>query len=463
MSKVMGVKMLLSDPRIAIPSMAVPLAVAILIQNLNAMTDILWVSWLGGKAVGGVSLAYPLYASLVGVGNGLAVGVAAAIARYVGMKQQEEATHAAGQSLFLMIAFGILLALILVPILGPLMHVFGDPEAAEEAIAYGFPVFAFGFFIIAGSVMSGILRGEGAARASMIIQVAGALTNIVLDPLFIYGFGMDVAGAGWATVIAGLVSLILGLMCYRGRGMYVSLRLRDMIPSRKYSKEILIVGLPQSAEYVVMSVINIPMNFIIVGVAGADTVGVYTSAWRVAYMVLVPAQAYSGAVVSVCSAEFSSGHPEMIDSAFRFAVRRSMKHTTYLSVVLALLSYPLACIFTAADDLQYLRMNMTLLFLVMAVMLPGMSQVFVGSGFLQALEHSKVAMYSALARNLVMVSGYYLMALIFNSSESIYVYMGAIEIWGGALMAWLAWKYIKKFERDFAESDRIINLSTKGN
>ena len=106
---------------------------------------------------------------------------------------------------------------------------------------------------------------------------------------------------------------------------------------------------------------------------------------------------------------------------------------------------------------------MTLLFLVMAVMLPGMSQVFVGSGFLQALEHSKVAMYSALARNLVMVSGYYLMALIFNSSESIYVYMGAIEIWGGALMAWLAWKYIKKFERDFAESDRIINLSTKGN
>ena len=103
MSSVSGVKMLMSDPRIAIPAMAAPLAVAILIQNVNSMADILWVSWLGGSAVGGLGLAYPVYASICGVGNGLAIGVSAAIARYVGVKERENASKAAGQSLFLSI------------------------------------------------------------------------------------------------------------------------------------------------------------------------------------------------------------------------------------------------------------------------------------------------------------------------------------------------------------------------
>jgi hypothetical protein len=134
-------------------------------------------------------------------------------------------------------------------------------------------------------------------------------------------------------------------------------------------------------------------------------------------------------------------------------VRRSVIHTAYLSIVLALLAYPLAMVFTAADDLQYLRNNMVLLFIVMACMLPAMSQVFVGSGFLQSLKHSQIALYSSLARNIVMVSGYFAMAVIFACSEAIWVIMGLIEIWGGILMGWLAWKFILRFERSCSSGE----------
>ena len=148
MSSVSGVKMLMSDPRVAIPAMAMPLAVAILIQNVNGMADILWVSWLGGNAVGGLGLAYPLYASICGVGNGLAIGVAAAIARYVGVRERENASKAAGQSLFLSIAFAIIILLLCLPTIGPLMDCFGNPAARDEAIAYIMPMVLFGFFIV---------------------------------------------------------------------------------------------------------------------------------------------------------------------------------------------------------------------------------------------------------------------------------------------------------------------------
>ena len=452
MTAVSGVKMLMSDPRVAIPSMALPLAVAILIQNVNGMADLLWVSGLGGSAVGGVGLAYPVYGSIVGVGNGLAVGVAAAIARCVGRRDRDGASRSAGQSLFLGVVFSLLVTLVCMLTMDPLISWFDSGEAGTEALAYLIPVFSFCVFITLGSIMSGILRGEGAARASMMIQAAGAMVNIVLDPILIYGLGMGVAGAAWATVIAGAASMMLGLMCYRPRNrMYVSLRARDLIPDARLSRDILVVGLPQAAEYVVMFSINIPMNYIIVGVAGADTVGVYTAGWRVAYLALVPAQAYSGAVVSVCSAEYSARRSGMMSMAYRFAVRRSVLHTVYLSVVLAVLAYPICCVFTAADDLIYLRGSMFLLMMCLAAMLPFMSQVFVCSGFLQALKHSGTALLSSLVRNIVMVSAYAAAAAVFATAASIWISMAAVEIFGGLLMAGLALMYVRRFVRDNPE------------
>lgn len=448
MESTAGTRTLLSDPKIAIPAMTMPLAVAILIQNVNSMTDIMWASWLGAAAVGGMGLAYPLYASVCGVGSGLAIGASSSIARHVGMRDREGATRAAGQSLFVMIAFSVLISVVFVLLTPPLMHAFGDPAAAEGAIAYGMPMFAGSFFLISSSMLSGILRGEGAAKASMLIQVIGALSNMVLDPVLMYGAGMGVAGAGWATTIAGGVSLALGLYCYTGKHkMYVSLRVRDLKPDAKLSWDILRVGLPQSAEYVTMSVINIPMNYIIVGVGGADAVGVYTSAWRVAYIVLVPAQAYSGAVVSVCSAEYAQGRADLVKEAYRFAVKKSLYHTALTSAAMMLLSYPLAMLFTQAEDLHYLRTETMIIFLCLGACMPMMAQVFVGSSFLQALKHSEIGFLSSLIRNIVMVTGYASVAVIFHVVTGIWIIMAVIEIFGGALMAWLAWRYILAFER----------------
>lgn len=454
-----GVKTLLGDPTVAIPAMVAPLAIAILIQNVNSMTDIMWVSWLGGNAIGGLGLAYPLYSTICGFGNGLGIGVSSAIARHVGIRDREGAMRTAGQAMFLSVLFAVILACVFVPFARPIMGLFGSGEAVEASIEYGMPMYTFCFFLIVSSVMSGVLRGEGAARASMIIQVAGAFTNIILDPIFIYVFDWGVAGAGWATVVAGIVSLLLGLSFYLKKDMmYVRFRPKDMLPNWKYSKDILYVGLPQSTEYAVMALINLPMNFIIVHVGGPSAVGIYTSAWRVAYIAFVPAQAYGGAVVSVCSAEFSAKRAKMIEKAFGFTVRKSMKHSLYLAIGMVILAYPLATMFTLADDLAPLRTEMALLFLCLAAMLPVMSQVFVGSSFLQSVEHSGVALMSSLIRNILMFSGYAAMAWIFNSTLSIWVIMAIIEIFGGVLMACLAWRYIKKFSAE-CSSDPTANAA----
>lgn len=448
MHETKGVNYLLGDPKIAIAAMVPPLAVALLIQTVNSMADLMWVSWLGAAAIGGLGLAYPLYATVCGVGNGLAVGASAAIARYVGLKDQDGASRSAGQSLTLSIIFSAIVSLVMVPLAIPLLGAFGDPVAGDEAVAYGMPMFALSFFLISSSVMSGILRGEGAARASMYIQVAGALTNIILDPVLIYVMDMGVAGAGWATVAAGAVSLVLGLLCYLPRNrMYVTLRIRDLWFDARLAWNILYVGLPQMAELITMSLINIPMNYIIMGVGGAAALGIYTSSWRICYVVLVPSQAYGGAVVSVCSAEYAMRRPDLIRQAFDYSVKASVKYTTYACILFALLAYPLARLFTVADDMAYLEGSMILLIIAEAIMLPVMSQVFVGSSFLQALKHSEMGFVSALIRNIVMFSSYASMAYVFGVVEAIWIIMAIVEVFGGILMWGLAKVYLDRFER----------------
>ena len=443
-----GTKVVLGDPRKSIPALAAPLAVSVFVMNLNSMADTAWAAWLGGSAVAGLGLAYPLCAAIAGIGNGMGIGSAAAIAREVGRGDRAGASRTAAQSLTLALLCSIVVSVPLVLFAGDLMDLFGADESASEALDYGMPIFAGSFFVIAGQVVSGMLRGEGASRRSMAVQLAGALTNMVLDPILMYGFGLGVMGAGIATVCAGAVSLTAGLAFYiSGRDMYADLRSGGFAPDRRVSRDILYVGLPESAEYMVMSLINIPMNFIIIGVGGEDVVGTYTSAWRVAYMVLIPAQAVSGGIVSVCSAEFAAGRADLLNEAFSFGTRLSVRLTLYLAVPMALLCYPIAWAFTVSPDLEPLRGDMAFCLLMLAVLLPSMSQVFVGSAYLQSIEHSEIGFLSSLARNTVMVAAYLAAAALFGSTEAIWAVMAASEIGGGLLMWKLASVYIGRFCR----------------
>ncbi|MGI6008983.1 MAG: MATE family efflux transporter [Methanomethylophilus sp.] len=446
-----GTRTVLGEPEKAIPALAGPLAVSIFVMNFNGMADIAWAAWLGGSAVAGLSLAYPLYATIAGIGNGLGIGSSAAIARSVGTGDRRQASRSASQSLLLALLFSLMISIPLVIFAEDLMDAFGADEAADEAVAYGLPIFAGSFFIISGAIISGMLRGEGAARKSMAVQICGAVTNMILDPVLMYGLGMGVAGAGVATVCAGAVSLVLGLWFYLRPGrtgeLYAELSVKDLRFDSRTSYEILRVGLPEAAEYAVMSLINIPANFIIIGVGGEDVVGTYTSAWRVAYMVLIPAQAYSGAIVSVCSAEFARKRADLMRRAFSFGTRKSIKLTLYLAVPMALLCYPIAWVFTVSDDLEGLREDMAFCVLMLAVLLPAMSQVFVGSAYLQSIERSEIGFLSSLIRNIVMIIGYWLAAVAVGETWAMWVAMALVEIGGGLLMWALARRYIGCFCR----------------
>lgn len=446
-----GVKVMLGDPKKAIIAFSIPIAVALFAQQSNNIVDSIWVTSLGAEAMAALGLVFPIYAVIIGIGGGLGIGTSAAIARKIGMGKKEDANAIAVQSLVLCLIVALVATPLLVLTAEPVLMLIGAGPTIEASMDYAMPLYLSTALILISSVMSGILRGEGAVKRSMYIQVAAAIVNVILDPIFIYTFDMGVAGAAWATVVAFGVSILIGLYWYLSKkDMFLSLSRKDMRFNMVYQREILSVGFPQSVELSVMNLFNITFNFCIIMVGTTDAMAIYTVAWRIVYMLMIPAQAMGGAIVSACSAEFGMKRYDMIKKAYLFSVKSSVLLLTVLAFIMVLLADPIASVFTHSPDMQYLHGDMVSLLYIFAIFVPFMSLVFIGSSLLQALNRSKVALASTVIRNLVLTVVFVAAAFMIGTLTSLWWAMTLSEIFGGLLMGY--WAYVVL--RDVARKDK---------
>jgi len=431
-----GVRVLLGDQRKGILTLAVPIAIALFVQNLNNIVDSFWVADLGQRAMASLGVVYPLYSILIGIGNGLGIGVSAAIARNIGMKNHDDANGVAGQGLLLTLMISIVLTILLVLSAEPVITMMGGEDMLDECLSYGIPIYLGSFFIILSGVMSGMLRGEGAARRSMVIQVAGAVVNIVLDPVMIFWMDMGVAGAAWATVIAFLISSVMAFYWYlKGKDMYVSLQRKNivrLIP--RLQKEILNVGLPEAVELTVMNFFNIFLNMFVIISAGTAGLAVYTMVWRIGYMTAIPAQSMGGAMVAICSAEFGMKEFERIRDAYSFTIKRSFLYVLGLCIVFALCAGLLADMFIRTEDMDQMHDDMVMFTFCMAAFMPVFSMTAVGSALMQSLEKAVHAMVNTLIRNVVITLAYWAAAVFLPGLFGIGMALIVVECLGGIAM-----------------------------
>ena len=430
-----GVGLLLGNQRKGIVAMAIPLAVALLFQSLNNIVDSLWVSDLGSDAMAALGIVYPLYCVQIGIGNGLGVGVSAAIARSIGMKHREKAERAAAQGFVVAAQVSAIMTPALILIAPYAMPAMGARDTVGECLGYAYPLFISTFLIILSGILAGMLRGEGAAKRSMLMQATGAVVNIILDPIFIFGLDMGVAGAAWATAISFAVSCLVAIIWYiRGRGLFVRIRKAYMKADATVRKDIFSVGLPEALELSVMNVFNIALNYCVIVCGGTDGAAIYSSSWRVFYILLVPAQALGGALVSVCSAEYGMGRFDMIRDGFRFTAVRAFALLVAFSAVTALLSDPIAAVFTHSDGLRHMQGEMTDMIRMFCVFLPAMSFIYTGSSLMQAVDRARGGMYNSLARNLMLTGLFFFGAYCFGTLGSLWILLTIGEIIGGIMM-----------------------------
>ncbi|AIZ56254.1 multidrug efflux pump VmrA [Candidatus Methanoplasma termitum] len=440
-----GVDVLLGDPKKAVVAFSIPIAIALLAQQGSLFADSVWVTALGGDALSAIGLVSPMYIILTGIGAGLAVGTSAAIARKIGMKKADSANLIAMQSLLLCLAVAVVLTPLLLLTSRPLLGLIGAGSTINSSVAFATPIYISFVLILLANVMSGIMRGEGAARKSMYMLVLGAVTTIILDPILIYVANLGVAGAGWATSIGFGVSFLAGVYWYFfDNRMFIKFKKENLKLNIKAWKTILFVGVPQSAEFMVMGIFNIAFNGCVILIGGNDVMAIYTATWRVIGLIVIPAQAMGGAIISSCSAEFGMKRYDMIRQSYVYAVKMSLILLTILTVAMVALAGPIATLFT--NDLvepAQMHSDMVIMMYIFATFIPIMALIYVGSSLLQSLARSKISLLSTFIRNGSLAIGFLITTYGIGTLTSMWWALSIVEIFGSILMGYWAYVILK--------------------
>ena len=297
-------------------NMALPMIVSMLVQALYNVVDSIYVSRISESAVTALSLAFPVQNMQIGFAVGIGVGINALLSKSLGEGNQEAANRTAGNGMVLM--FIVTAAFMLFGVFGvrPFYEVQSDvAETVEGGIAYTriCCLFVFGSFM--QIYAERLLQSTGRTVLSMITQATGAITNIILDPIFIFGwFGlpaMGMAGAAIATVIGQWLAAMLGLYLNEKYNPEVQFGRRYAKLDGKIVKAILTVGIPSIIMNAIGSVMNFGMNQILQGFTETAT-GVFGIYFKIQSFFFMPLFGLNGATISIIAFNFGARKPERI-------------------------------------------------------------------------------------------------------------------------------------------------------
>lgn len=226
-----------------IPKMAIPTIVAFLINSVYSLADTYFVSSLGTNATAAVSVNASLDQLIMMCGSLLAVGANSYIARLLGEGKEEKTSKVLSTAFFSAFGIGAVLMVVGITFMHPMVRLLGaTPTCEQYAIDYATYVLYAAPFMAANFVMNQCLRSEGSATLSMVGMGFGGILNCVLDPIFIFGLNMGVAGASLATAISKWVSFGILIFPYLTRRSLLRLSIRNFCPNRDIISNVVSVG-----------------------------------------------------------------------------------------------------------------------------------------------------------------------------------------------------------------------------
>ena len=229
----------------ALMVLGVPAMVGMLINALYNLADTYFVGGLGTDQMGAVTVAFPLGQIVVGLGLLFGNGAAAYISRLLGRGDKDTADKAASTALYGSVAVGAVVILISIIFLRPILRQTGAIDRVMPyALAYTRIYIVFSIFNVFNVTMNNIVSSEGAAKTAMYALLAGAVLNVVLDPVFIYVLDFGVTGAAAATAISQFVSTLVYLAYIFRKGSVFTFRVREGCFSKEIMSEILKIGIP---------------------------------------------------------------------------------------------------------------------------------------------------------------------------------------------------------------------------
>lgn len=412
-------------------TMGIPMILSMMLQALYNIVDSAFVSNMpqnGEQALNALTLAFPVQMLMVAVAIGTGVGMNALMSRSLGQNNRKMASMAAGNAIFL--AAVIYIVFLLFGIFGTDAYVNSQttsPEIRQMSVEYIRICCTLSFGIIFFSVFEKTLQAAGRSLYSTIAQVSGAVANIVLDPILIYGWlglpEMGVVGAALATVIGQVVSCVLALIFHLRLNKEIDNRLKYIKPSASVIGKIYSIGLPAIIAQALMSVMTYGLNIILVRIS-ENAVTAYGLYYKIQQFILFAAFGLRDAITPIVSFNYGMGSRPRVKQGIKYGMLYTLIIMAAGLILLEIFAEPLAGLFGLSGETQSLCVG--------AIRVISLSFIFAGAnvafqGIFQALEAGIPSLVISVCRQCLFV-----LPLAWGFSE-------VVISSGDSGMMWLVW------------------------
>ncbi len=408
--KTNGVQTLLGDPKKAIIKLAIPMIIAMSVATIYNLTDAIWVSGIGSDALAAVGFVFPFFFMALAIANGLGIGGGAAISRLIGADDKKGAGNVAAHTIVIMLIISIFFTMLLFVFAENIFILLGAGKTLAMATIYA-RIMAIGTLSIFFSfIANAILRAEGDVKRAMYAMALGAGLNIALDPIFIYTFGLGVAGAAWATILSMSVSsLLLFYWLFLKKTTYISFHFRGFHFNKSIIKDIFKVGFPATIMQLSMSITMLIMNVIIIkiGIINGlkdphDGVAVFTVGWRIMTMATMPLMGIATAVVSVTGAAYGAQDYKKLNISFMYAIKIGIIIEAIIASFVFFFAPTITVLFTMAETSIHLAPGIITFLRIVCLFFPGIAFGMLSSSMFQGTGKGLNALVVTIFRSIIL-------------------------------------------------------------
>ena len=405
--------------------LALPTVAAQLINMLYNIVDRIYIGHIpdiGATALTGVGVCMPLimivsaFAALVGYGGAPRASI------FMGKQDKESAEKTLGNCFVLQILISVVLTIVLLIWNQDFLMAFG---ASENTIEYGvnyMNIYALGTIFVEITLgMNAFITAQGFAKTGMLSVLIGAVTNIILDPIFIFGFNMDVRGAALATIISQALSCIWVVSFLCGKKTFLRIRRKNLRLVPKIIMPCLALGVATFIMQASESVISVCFNSSLQKYGGDIAVGAMTILTSVMQFAMLPLQGLGQGAQPIISYCYGAGDRERVKGAFKLLLKVSLGYSIILWILVMALPGGFAAMFTS--DTQLMEYTRTALRIYMGSALLFGIQMACQMTF-NALGKAKESIVVAVMRKFVLlIPLIYIMPQIFRADQTMAVYM----------------------------------------
>ncbi len=334
-------------------TMGLPMILSMVLQALYNVVDTMFVINMGSDGVLGnlaLSASFPVQIMMIAIGVGSGVGVNAMLSKNLGAKNKDAVNRTAGNGIFLIIVFYAIFLLFGLFLAKPYMRLMSDNAVVVEMgtqylqICCCISVGSIGF-----AIAERFLISTGKTLLSMLSQIVGAVTNIVLDYVFIYPLDMGIAGAAYATVIGQILSFVLAMIFHCAVNKEISANPKYIKPSIKIIKQIYRIGFPAFLMQGMLSLMMFGVLLIIGTIKDSYTVDLLSGSYGIYYklmqMALFAAFGLSNTLISVTSYNYGMANHQRVKQTIKYGIISSLIVTAILTIFFQACANPISDLF----------------------------------------------------------------------------------------------------------------------